>query len=98
MTAGVGQVRDASIRRAGRVFRTYDRARPVEEPETSDLRKEQTVMNKHAFLLAGALAATLGFASPSFAADDAAKASMKQADAAHDSAKKQAKADYKANK
>ncbi len=51
-------------------------------------------MSKHAYLLAGALAA-MTFAFPAAAADDAAKASMKQADTTHDMAKKQAKADEK---
>ena len=51
-------------------------------------------MNKHSFLLAGALAA-LTIALPAAAADDATKMTMKQADQTHAMAKKQAKADEK---
>ena len=55
---------------------------------------KDSIMNKHAILLAGALAA-LSFTFPAAAADDAAKMTMKQADGTHDMAKKQAKADEK---
>ena len=51
-------------------------------------------MKTYATLLAGALAA-MTFALPAVAADDAAKASMKQADSTYDMTKKQAKADEK---
>ena len=50
-------------------------------------------MKTYATLLAGVLAA-MTFALPAAAADDAVKASMKQADSTYDMTKKQAKADY----
>src|SRR5438874_520327 len=56
-----------------------------------------SIMKKYATLLAGVLAA-MTFTLPAVAADDAAKASMKQADSSYDAAKKQAKADEKSAK
>jgi hypothetical protein len=56
--------------------------------------KEIQIMNKHAILLAGVLAAMTS-AFPAIAADDATKAQMRQADDAYSMAKKQAKADEK---
>jgi hypothetical protein len=58
---------------------------------------ENSIMKKYATLLAGVLGA-LTFALPAVAADDAAKASMKQADSTYDMSKKQAKADEKSAK
>ena len=52
------------------------------------------MIKSYATLLAGAFAA-MTFALPAVAADDAVKASMKQADSSYDMAKKQAKADEK---
>jgi hypothetical protein len=52
------------------------------------------IMKTYATLLAGILGA-MTFALPAVAADDAVKASMKQADSSYDVAKKQAKADEK---
>jgi hypothetical protein len=57
------------------------------------LPKDLTMKNP-ALLLAGALAA-LTFSMPTFAADDAVKASMKQSDDSHSMTQKQAKADEK---
>jgi hypothetical protein len=54
----------------------------------------RSIMNKHAILLAGVLAAMTS-AFPAIAAADAAKAQLKQADDAYSMAKKQAKADEK---
>ena len=50
---------------------------------------------KTSALLLAAVLSTMTFALPAAAADDAAKASMKQADETYDMAKKQAKADEK---
>jgi hypothetical protein len=65
------------------------------EPLHSTL--EISIMKTYAILLAGVLGA-MTFALPAAAADDAAKASMKQADSSYDAAKKQAKADEKSAK
>ena len=56
---------------------------------------EMEIMNKHAILLAGVIAA-MSSAFPAVAADDAVKAKMNQADDTYAMAKKQAKADEKA--
>jgi hypothetical protein len=58
---------------------------------------EISIMKTYATLLAGVLGA-MTFALPAVAADDAVKASMKQADSSYDMTKKQAKADEKAAK
>jgi len=66
---------------------------PVEaEPLHSTL--EISIMKKYATLLAGVLGA-MTLALPAVAADDAVKATMKQADSTYDMTKKQAKADEK---
>ena len=55
---------------------------------------EMEIMNKHAILLAGVVAA-MASAFPALAADDAVKSQMHQADDTYAMAKKQAKADEK---
>ena len=55
---------------------------------------EMEIMNKHAIMLAGVIAA-MSSAFPAVAADDAVKAQMRQADDTYAMAKKQAKADEK---
>jgi len=101
---GVRQEREMPTGRARRHF-CASRCGPAQEgirkgegrsgrSRAASLNLEISIMKKYATLLAGVLAATT-FALPAVAADDAVKASMKQADSTYDMAKKQAKADEK---